>query len=284
MKNATKYEKKVRKLLASIDKSPREPPDEVDPFEILVVSVLQADASDKQVEKARAVLQEEFVDLNELRVAPTREIADCLGSSFPGARTKAHEITVALNGVFARRNTLSFEHVEKMTKRDLRRHLAELGLRSYAAACMMLRVFEGHAVPVDQSLADCLEIAKCIEPGSAIEDVQSFLERVILQKHALAAHEFFRQFVAESARPLARKRKADAEARAKAEAKAKKAEEEARAKRRSQRAAEARKARAKKARKRARKPSASKKAGEAKTPKKRSARRPAKRSAKKTGK
>ena len=185
---------------------------------------------------------------------------------------------------FTRRNTLSFEHVEKMTKRDLRRHLAELGLRSYAAACMMLRVFEGHAVPVDQSLADCLEIAKCIEPGSTIEDVQSFLERVILQKHALAAHEFFRQFVAESARPLARKRKADAEARAKAEAEAKKAEEEARAKRRSQRAAEARKARAKKARKRARKPSASKKAGEAKTPKKRSARRPAKRSAKKTGK
>jgi hypothetical protein len=216
-----------------------------------------------------AAIAEEFVDYNELRVAPPKEIADAFGKDHPHARRKAVEITSVLNAIFGRRNTLSLEHVTKMTKRELRRHLAELGLSPYAAACLVLKVYAGHAIPVDRTLVECLEIDKCVEPGSEIEDVQGFLERSILQKDALAAHEFFREHIEKSAAALARKRKADAakaaaeaaarekaeaeaaakaeaEAAAKAAAKAKR--EEAKAKKAKAKRAKARKAKAKKAR------------------------------------
>jgi len=246
MKNSRKYQKKVRKLLSAMEDSAAAPPVDPDPFEVMIEAIVEADASAKQTEKGLAGLAAEFVDFNELRVAPAKEVADALGKDHPRAKEKAREIVTVLNGIFSRRNTLSLEYAEKMTKRDLRRHLAELGLSPYASACLTMKVFHGHAIPVDETLVECLEMDGRVEPGSSVEDVQSFLERMILQKDGLAAHECFRNYVARSARALARKRKADAEARAKAEAEAKaKAEAEARAKAEAEAAAKAEKRRAK---------------------------------------
>jgi endonuclease III len=246
MKNSRKYQKKIRKLLSAMENSAAAPPVDPDPFEVMIEAIVAADASAKQTEKGLAGLAAEFVDFNELRVAPVKEVADALGKGHPRAKEKAREIVTILNGIFSRRNTLSLEYAEKMTKRDLRRHLAELGLSPYASACLTMKVFHGHAIPVDETLVECLEMDRRVEPGSSIEDVQSFLERMILQKDGLAAHECFRNYVAKSARALARKRKADAEAKAKAEAEAKaKAEAEAKAKAEAEAAAKARKRRAK---------------------------------------
>ena len=220
MKNATKYQKRIRKLLLPMDKSIEAPPEEVDPLKVLIEAIVEADASAKQAEKALAGLASEFVDLNELRVAPPKEVADALGKDHPCIRRKAAEIVSVLGAIYLRRNGLCLDHVLKMTKRDLRRHLAELGLSPYASACLMLKAFQAHAVPVDQTLVECLEMDKCIEPGSSAEEVRSFLERVILQKDAFAAHGFFRDYVVKFARPLAQKRKAEAQVKAKAEAEA----------------------------------------------------------------
>lgn len=243
MKNSRKYQKKVRKLLSAMDKSAAPPPVDPDPFDVMIEAIVEADASDKQAEKALGGLAAEFVDINELRVAPAKEVADALGRNYPRARRKAAEIVAVLNAIFSRRNTLCLDHAQKMTKRDLRRHLAELGLGPYASACLMMKVFGGHAIPVDETLVECLEMDACVEPGSSVEEVQSFLERMILQKHGFAAHHCLRNYVAKSARALARKRKADAaKAAAEAEAKAK-AEAEAAAEAKRKRA----KARARKA-------------------------------------
>ncbi len=217
MKNATKYQKKIKKLLSGLRKSAAPPPDNQNPFGVMVEAILAADAP-KQAAKALDALKKEYVDFNELRVSPVKEIVDTLGRDFPGARRKADEVTSVLNAIFTSRNNLKIDYVEKMSKRDLRRHLHELGLSPFAAAIMMMRVFGGHAIPVDQGLVDCLENDECIEPDSSIEDVQAFLERVILQKQAHAAHEFFRDYVAKNAKMIARKRKAVAEAEAKVEA------------------------------------------------------------------
>ena len=43
-------------------------------------------------------------------------------------------------------------------KRERRRCLLELGLSPYVAALVMLKVLGAHAVPVDQTLVDCLEM------------------------------------------------------------------------------------------------------------------------------
>ncbi|MCD6303370.1 MAG: hypothetical protein J7M21_00225 [Planctomycetes bacterium] len=262
MKNATKYQAKIKKLLAGIEESAPDVPAVTEPIRAIVEYILAADATDGQVEKALASIDKEFVDVNELRVSPTKEIVEALGRDFPDARRKADEIVKVLNAIFNRYNKLSLEKLQDMTKRDLRRCLTEFGMDGYAAACTVLYVFGGHAVPVDQSLVDCLEMDGYIEPGSTVENVQGFLERVILQKHDVAAHRFFRRYVAERTRALARKRKADA-------IKAQKAAEAAAAE--AARAAEAQKARAAKRRKAARRKQAAKakkaKAAKAKTAK-----------------
>jgi endonuclease III len=220
MKNAARHQKKIKKFLSGIDKSSAVPPADADPIRTMVDAVLAADAP-RQSAKALEALENEFVDFNELRVAPVKDIVDTLGRDFPDARRKAEEITTALNAIFNRRNNLVLDYVEKMSKRDARRHLGELGLSPYAAGVMMLQVFGGHAVPVDQGLADCLEADGYIERGAGVEDVQAFLERIILQKQAWSAHEFFRDYVAKNAKMLAKKRKIDA---AKAEAQVAQAE------------------------------------------------------------
>jgi len=279
MKNATKYQKKVRKLLSSMSKSAPLPTTDRDCLDVLVEGIVQADASAKQAAKALTDLDEEFVDTNELRVAPPKDVADALGRDHPFARRKADEITAVLNAIYLRKNGLSLDHAERMTKRDLRRHLAELGLDRYAGAYLVLMVFGGHAIPVDETLAECLEMDGYVEPGSDLADVQGFLERVILQKDAYAAHLLFRDYIAKSARALARKRKADA-ARAAAEAKARdKAEAEAKARAEAEAKAQAQ---AKAAKARARAKAARAKARKTKAARAKTRRKPAK--AKATGK
>jgi endonuclease III len=223
MKNATKYQKNIKKFLSGIDKSAAIPPADADPIRAMIDAVLAADAP-RQSAKALETLEKEFVDFNELRVAPVKDIVDTLGRDFPDARRKAEEATTVLNAIFNRRNNIVLDYVEKMSKRDVRRHLSELGLSPYAAGVMMLQVFGGHAVPVDQGLVDCLEADGHIKPGSSVHEVQAFLERIILQKQAWSTHEFFRDYVAKNAKMLAKKRKGDA---AKAEAQAAAAEAEA---------------------------------------------------------
>jgi len=124
-------------------------------------------------------------------------------------------ITGALQGIFSRTYRLSLEYMAEMTKRNLRRHL-------YAEAALTLEVFGGHAIPVDQLLVDCLAMDGYVHPESDLPDVQGFLERVISQKDALAAHEFFRKYVQRREKVLLRRRQAEAAKAQAAEAEAKK--------------------------------------------------------------
>lgn len=230
MKNARTYEKKVRKLLAGVRAAPSSDPQDTDPVSVMVRAVLESDASAKLTDRALDEIRKEFVDVNELRVAPPSEISDCFSEDYPRARRKAEMLVEVLYGIFRRRNAISMEYMAEMAKRDLRRHLRELGLDPYAAAAVTLKTFDGHAVCVDETLVECLKMGKCVHPDSDVADVQGFLERIIQHKDALAAHAFFRRYVEKFAKALAKKRKAEAQAAARAEAKRKKAAEAARLK------------------------------------------------------
>lgn len=222
MKNASAYEKKVRKLLKGMkSQQPDEAPGGEEALAVLVESVLQADATTKQAGEALEAIRREFVDFNELRVSPPKDVVDCIGRGYPDGYTKAGMMTTALRNLFERTYNVSMDYMGQMTKRDLRRHLGELGLSPYAASCVVLRVFGGHAVPVDETLVEVLKMDGYAHPDSDVLDVQGFLERIVPHRNALSVHEFFRAHVAKSASALERKRKADAQEREKAEAKAK---------------------------------------------------------------
>jgi len=246
MKDASKYEKKIKTLLKGAKKiRPDLPPNKDDQaVAVLIKSVLESEATPAQAHAAFKTLQDEFVDFNELRASPPKDLVDCFGKDFPQAKAKALALTTTLNNIFERTYRISLDYMTEMTKRDLRRHLMELGLDLYAAASVLLRVFASHAIPVDQNLVDVLKMGQNIHPDSDPQDTQGFLERVILQKNALTAHEFFRSHITKHASVLARKRKAEAEARAKAEAEAK-ARAEAKAKKTKKAAAKKSKATAK---------------------------------------
>ena len=217
MKNARQYEKKLKKLLSGMRRTRQTGDDEQDPVAVLIEAIFQADSTRKDAAGALQVITQEFVDWNELRVAPPRDIVWCVGKDYPSADKRATMLVQALGGIYSRTCGVSMQYMQKMPKRDLRRHLSELGLDAYSVAAVTLLVFGGHAIPVDNDLADSLKMDQCADPDAELVDIQGFLERVIPMKDALAAHEFFRAHVEESAKALAKKRKADAKAKEKQE-------------------------------------------------------------------
>jgi len=258
MKNSARYARKVKKLLSGA-RAPG-PEERPEPIRLLVRAVLAEDATARQAEAAMAAVAEEFLDFNELRIAPIKDVVECLGRDYPQARRKADMLNSALRGVFEQSNALSLDFLGQETKREVRRFLRErLGLSLYAESVLTLRAFEGHAIPVDALLLEALKMGGYIDAGSDLPDLQGFLERITPAKDDLAAHEALRRYADRTAPKVFRewarrekaareaREKAEAEARAKAEAKAK-AEAEAKAKAEAEAKAR-KKARAKAARK-----------------------------------
>ena len=282
MKNSARYEKKVRKLFGAGKAVP--PPAEEDFVRLMLLGVLEEDATARKASAGLDAIEEEFVDYNELRASPAKDVSECLGDRFPGGREKAVAITTALNAVFDRTNELSLEPLMSLTKRELRKTLREeFGLSQFAEAVLTLCGFGGHAIPVDTLLVEALKLDDYIHADSDITDLQGFLERIILNKDAYRCHLDLRKYAATKAavvtKELARRQKlADAEAAAKAKAEAEaKAKAEAAAKARAE--AKAKKEAAAKANKKA-KAAAARKAKRAK----KAAKRPAKKAAAKTRK
>lgn len=231
MKNAKTYESKVKKLLAGIKKAAASAtPAATEPamhVRVLIHSVLLADTTPKRTEKALAALEAEFVDFNELRVTQTKEIIECIGKDFLGIHNKAETISTVLAGLFSRVSDVKMDHIGELSKRDIRRHLREIGCPPFAEAMVSMKCYGIHAIPVDDSLRDILEINGQIHPGAELLDTQSFLERIISQKNGLAAHEIFREYIVKNSVVLQQKRKADAERKAAEEQAARKAAEKA---------------------------------------------------------
>jgi hypothetical protein len=193
MKNSTKYVSKVKKLLSGAKDG--KAPAEVDRLRLMVRAVMEEDAPARQVNEAMSGIESEFVNLNELRVGPVKDIMECMGRRFPRGRIKAEMVTNALNGVFDRSNTLSLDYLQNKPKRELRKALREeLGLSRYAEAVITLYGFSGHAIPVDHLLLEALKLNQCVDPSCDLEDLQGFLERLVLSKDAIGAHEALRAF------------------------------------------------------------------------------------------
>ncbi len=232
MKDAGKYKAKLATLLKRLPKTPKDANVELqDPIRAMVLGILGANATARQVERGFKAVNGEYVDFNELRVSPERDIVECIGENYPDAYGRARMIRTSLGGIFAQCSTVSMEYLDKLPRRDVRRRLSELGLDEYAAGVTMLWGLGLHAVAVDDDLALCLELKGCVHPGADIADIQGFVERAVPKQRAHAAHQFFRDLIQSNAKAMAKRRKAEAKARAAAEAAAKAAEEAAEAER-----------------------------------------------------
>ncbi len=226
MKNSAKYEKKIKKLFTREKKAPE--PKSQDLIELMLFGILEEDTTSRKSATAMAALREEFVDFNELRAAPVKDVVECVSEGLPAGRQKAQSIVNALKAIFTQTNSLSLDYVAQKTKRELRALLRkQLGLSPYAESVLTLLGFAGHAIPVDGLLLEALKLDDLIHPESDIADLQGFLERIVLYKDAVSCHQALRSYAAEAApcvaKELARREKlarakAEAEERRKAEA------------------------------------------------------------------
>ncbi len=192
MKNATKHADTLKSLYKKQVKEHKAPPiTPVPAVEALVRGVMSYDVADSRAEDAMKVIQREFVDLNELRVATDLEVQALLGQRYPAIEKRVAMITLALNNIFEREHTLNLERLKEVSKRDARQFLRELpDLHPFADAYVMLYSFDGHAFPIDNEILSFLIEEEIIEEGTSLQDAQKFVE------HHLKADECYEFFYA----------------------------------------------------------------------------------------
>jgi endonuclease III len=181
MKNATKHADELRtlykRLLKQFQPDPREPQD---PLKALVRGAMSYDVPDAKAEEAMRMIDKEFVDLNELRVATDLEIQELLGTRYPGIERRVAMITQSLNNIFEREHTLSLDRLKTISRRDARQFLRELPeIHPFVEAYVMLFAFDGHAVPLDDTTLAYLREQEIVEEGASLDDAQRFVEHQV---------------------------------------------------------------------------------------------------------
>ena len=187
MKNATKHAEELKSLSRKLVRD-HKPGDKTaqEPLWALVRGAMSYDVPDSRVEEAIKVIQREFVDLNELRVATELEVQDLLGQRYPQIEERVKLITAALNGIFEKEHTLSLDRLKEVSRRDARQFLRDLPeMKPFVEAFVMLMAFDGHACPIDDGMLEYLSDEEIVEEGTSNEDAQKFVE------HHLKAEEMY---------------------------------------------------------------------------------------------
>ena len=190
MKNATKHADDLKALFKRLLKDGKPAPlVKQEPLKALVRAAMSFDVTDHRADDAMKMIEREFVDLNELRVATDLEIAELLGNRYPAIEKRVEMITRALNAIFEKEHTLNLDRLATIGKKEVRQFLRDLPeLHPFVEAYVMLMAFEVAAVPVDDETLAFLREEEVIEEKATFGDAQKFLE------HHLKAEECYEFF------------------------------------------------------------------------------------------
>lgn len=154
----------------------------VDPLlHLFVYSFLLWDASTGQARAAMKRIRETFVDYNELRIAFADEIAAAFGERYPRGYERALRLRSSLHDIFRREHALSLQSLNDLSKREAGAYLDSIdGTPAYVAARVLLMGLKGHAIPVDQRIADLLAAEAVLSDDvTDAESAAKWLERQI---------------------------------------------------------------------------------------------------------
>lgn len=184
MKNATKHAgalKAFAKKLAKTHDAGERP--SIEPLHALVLGVLREAAPESLATKAMAIIDDEFVDLNELRVATELELEDMLEPLYDDNAERAAMLTGALSAIFDIEGRLSLDRVAGLSKREQRPALhkiaevAEGDITPYVEAHVSLVSFGIGVVPVDEPTRTYLADAGAIDTEADLAEAQKFVEQ-----------------------------------------------------------------------------------------------------------
>ncbi len=180
MKNGTLYAKRVKKFftkLKSVYGKP-DPPPPTNPIDQLIVGLLAADAPESKAIRAAKTLRDSMVDVNDLRVSTSGEVAAVIAPHIPNGEARADAIRNALNAIFRKENAVTLDRLPKMGRREAKQYLEQLhGVDAFATASVILWSLGGHAIPVDRAMHAVLRREELVEASASITEVQAFLER-----------------------------------------------------------------------------------------------------------
>jgi endonuclease III len=182
MKRGSEYAKRLKQLYQQLVRQygKPDPAPATDPLEQLLTGILSICSSDSKARSAYQRLVADMVDLNELRVTPSMELADLIGDGLPLRQQKAEWIVMALNEIRLREDTLDLSFLAQRGRREARDYLESLpGVDRSAAASVVLFSLGGHAIPVDDLTVYVLRKDEVIDEDANAGEVQGFLERNI---------------------------------------------------------------------------------------------------------
>ncbi len=180
MKDGAQYAKRVKEFYkrfrTAVSIEPRT--EATDPLDQLMYAQLSWDAAPASAQKARRKLTEQMIDLNEVRVSTSREIAAVIRESVPNPMECARSISRSLNAIFDREHFVSLDRLREKGRREARQYLESLdGVNSYVSASVLLWSLGAHAIPVNHRLLRALRKEELVDPDADAAAVQAFLER-----------------------------------------------------------------------------------------------------------
>ncbi len=178
MKNATKHTESLKSLFKKLLKEGKpEPKQPIDPLRALVMGILAFDTSDTRVNDAMKIIDRDFVDFNELRVATELEMIALIGDKYPGIEDRSLLFREILNGIFEKEHTLSLNRIKDLSRKDARQFLRELpSMTPFIEGYTTLYGFDEPAMPVDNTMLAVLKSNDCVEEETTLEDAQKFVE------------------------------------------------------------------------------------------------------------
>lgn len=179
MKNASKHAETLKELLKKLTKRHKatEARPQLEPLRALVLGVLREDCDDSRADEAMERFDEEFVDVNELRVATELELADLMGLKYPNVAQRSVRLRDMLMQLFDVEGRLTVDRIAGLTKKEQRQSLRNVPtMTPFVEAHLTLLGFGQSALPVDRSIRNFLSSEEAIDTDADLDETQKFLE------------------------------------------------------------------------------------------------------------
>ena len=157
-------------------------------LETLMYAALLENATFDKANAVYAVLENYYIDWNEIRVCSVRELADTL-TDLPDPEAAAKRVRNALQGIFEKMYTFDLEEMRKKGK-ALAEHIKSLESMSAGTPYMLQYVaqvaLDGHLIPLDEAsirIMRRLNLSHVSNDG--MRELCIGLDRVILKKKGL---------------------------------------------------------------------------------------------------
>jgi endonuclease III len=151
MKNSKAYAKKIQSLYRGLKRkcSKTLTLGNQTVIDAMVYAVISEKMTCTDAETAIKKLTENFVDMNDLRVARVEEITEALGENTGLTKDIASKIVNILQIFFNQYHKINLESLKKIGKRPARQALEKIeGMTPFIIDYCMLMALQGHSIPL----------------------------------------------------------------------------------------------------------------------------------------